>query len=170
MVLTDLNGVVVLTAMVGQAPTGSAPPSVPGAVVPGGKASEGAGTLAPGPTGPAGGGGGQPTTFPPILWIIVIGMMVMILMTSRTGRKQKKEREAMLSSLKRNDRVQTAGGIIGTVIELTDTEMVLRVDETSNTRIRFARSAIQQILREGKDSGRLAAVEAKPSPEAASAR
>ena len=53
--------------------------------------------------------------------------------------------------MKRGDRVQTVGGEIGTVVDLTESEMTLRVDETSNTRIRFARSAIQQVLKEGKE-------------------
>jgi preprotein translocase subunit YajC len=60
------------------------------------------------------------------------------------------------------------GGIIGTVVDLTSTEMVLRVDESSNTRIRFARSAVQQVLREGKAAS--ADVELKPGAEPAPAR
>jgi hypothetical protein len=48
--------------------------------------------------------------------------------------------------------------------------MVLRVDEASNTRIRFARSAVQQILRDAKESGRTADVEVKPKLEAAASR
>jgi len=91
-------------------------------------------------------------------------------MTSMSGRKQKKQREQMLGSLKRNDKVLTSSGIIGTVADLTDHEMVLRVDEASNTRIRFARSAVQQILRDAKESGRTADVEVKPKLEAAASR
>jgi preprotein translocase subunit YajC len=47
------------------------------------------------------------------------------------GRKEKKKRAALMASLKKHDKVQTVGGIIGTVVELTAEEVVLRVDETS---------------------------------------
>lgn len=123
---------------------------VPGA--PG--AGEGApltGNGAGGAGGGATGGGGNMTFF-----FLIIAMMIgLMLIMSMSGRKQRKERDKMLSGVKRNDRVQTVGGVIGTVIELTDSEMVLRVDEASNTRIRFARSAIQQVLREGKEPAKV---------------
>ena len=56
-----------------------------------------------------------------------------------------------LSALKRGDRVQTIGGMLGSVVKISDDEVVLRVDDAEseskgNTRIRFARSAIQTVL------------------------
>jgi preprotein translocase subunit YajC len=96
--------------------------------------------------------------------ILLVIMVVMIVFTSFAGRKQKKQREMLLSGVKRGDRVVTTAGVIGTVAELYDTEMVLRVDEASNTRIRFQRSALSNILREGKD-GAAGAVEGKPKGE-----
>lgn len=66
-------------------------------------------------------------------------------------RSQKRERqkfEDMLSTLKRNDRVVTIGGIFGTVVEVRDLEVVLKVDESNNIKIRFARSAIKEVLRD----------------------
>jgi preprotein translocase subunit YajC len=178
MVFTDSTGVVVLTATLAQAegaPAASqapAQPNVPGAVVPGNGEGAAGGTLVTPGTGTSGSGQGSTGTsnpMGPFLWILMIGLAVMIFTTSRAGRKQKKEREALLASVKRNDRVQTVGGIIGSVIELTDTEMVLRVDESSNTRIRFSRSALQQVLRESKEPGR-ADVELKPKNEPATVR
>lgn len=169
MVARDASGVVMLTGVLGQTEAGTPQPSVPGAVVPGAPGG-GEGTVAP--TQPLPGPQQQPQPgFPGgFLWILILGMVLMLVMTSRTGRKQKKEREAMLASLKRNDRVQTVGGIVGSIVELTDSEMVLRVDEASNTRIRFARSATQQIVREGKDGGRAGDLEAKPKSEAAATK
>jgi preprotein translocase subunit YajC len=54
----------------------------------------------------------------------------------------------MLSQLKRGDRVQTIGGILGTVVEARESEVVLKVDESANTKIRFSRSAIHRVLDE----------------------
>lgn len=70
-------------------------------------------------------------------------------------RPQQKERQrhaAMLNALKRNDRVQTIGGIIATVVEVHGDEVVLKVDENSNVKVRFNRHAIKDVLRDGTAS------------------
>ncbi len=46
--------------------------------------------------------------------------------------KEKKERESLFSSLKKNDEVLTASGIIGIVAQVKDDEVVLKVDESAN--------------------------------------
>ena len=74
-------------------------------------------------------------------------LLLFIIVTSMGGRKERKRRKAMISGLKKRDKVQTQGGIIGVITEMKDDEIVLKVDEGSNTKIRFARSAVQQVLR-----------------------
>jgi len=64
----------------------------------------------------------------------------------RAKKTQDKKRTSMLDQLKPGDRVQTIGGILGTVIKASDSEVTLKVDETSNTKLRFARSAIHRVL------------------------
>ena len=84
--------------------------------------------------------------FFPILLII----LVFYLFLWRTKRTDERKRTDMLGQLKRGDRVQTIGGILGTVIEARDSEVLLKVDESSNTKIRFARSAIHKVFEEEK--------------------
>jgi preprotein translocase subunit YajC len=96
-------------------------------------------------TGPSGGPPGW-TQFVPI--ILIIGVFYLFLWRSKRG--EEKKRTDMLGQLKRGDRVQTIGGIIGNVVEVRDSEVVVKVDETSNTKIRFLRSAIHRVLREEK--------------------
>jgi preprotein translocase subunit YajC len=48
--------------------------------------------------------------------------------------------------LKKNDRVQTVGGILGTVIEVSETEITLKVDETNNTKIKVLPSAVSRVV------------------------
>ncbi len=81
----------------------------------------------------------------PFLPLIVIAV-VFYLFVFRGKRSQDKERKGMLSNLKKGDRVQTIGGIMGTVIEARETEVVLKVDETSNVKMRFSRSAIHRVV------------------------
>ncbi len=73
--------------------------------------------------------------------ILIAGLFIVT--TFWTQRKDKKKREELMNSMKKGDKVQTYGGIVGTIAELTDTEAVIRVEEG---RIRFARSAIQTVL------------------------
>ena len=55
--------------------------------------------------------------------------------------------------LKKNDRVVTVGGIVGTVIKNdTDSETVtLRVDESGSTKMQFLKTAIAKVLSDDKD-------------------
>jgi preprotein translocase subunit YajC len=80
----------------------------------------------------------------PILLFAMLGLVMYFLMLRPQG-KEKKQREAMLSAIKKNDRVVTIGGILGTVISVKDDEITLKVDESSNTKITFTRSAIQRV-------------------------
>ena len=115
----------------------------------------------PSTSAPAGGQatgqpGGQPGGAPPpapmdstfiYLTLAIVGAMVLFSFLS--SRKQKKQRDSLLSAIKRHDRVQTIGGVIGSVVEVKPDVVVLKVDESSNVRMTFARSAVQSILKEG---------------------
>jgi preprotein translocase subunit YajC len=83
--------------------------------------------------------------FPLILLGIVFYFFIM-----RPQNAEKKRRAAMLSAIKKNDRVCTIGGIIGTVVNAKEDEVTLKVDESNNTKITFTRSAIARVL--GADS------------------
>lgn len=98
--------------------------------------------------------------------ILMFGLLLfLIIMSVVSSRKEKKRREQLLSSVSTNDRVQTVGGILGTVVELRDDEVVLRVDENTNTRIRFSKAAVQQIVR--KADGSKPGQTAEPKPDKA---
>jgi preprotein translocase subunit YajC len=91
----------------------------------------------------------EEATRPP-LWMslvpwVLIGLVFYLLLI-RPRRVEQQKHQTMLGALKKNDRVMTAGGIIGTVVSLKDDEVVLKVDESSNTKITFARHAIKTIL------------------------
>jgi preprotein translocase subunit YajC len=134
----DANG---LTASPAPAATGA-----PGA--------EGAPTAVEGQNG--GPATGQPATpaqpassnsFFIFLAIMVVFLVMMVL----PQRREKKRRASMLSGLKKGDRILTVGGIIGTVMDVRPNDVLVKVDENSNTRIRFSRSAINSILPNGEE-------------------
>ena len=76
--------------------------------------------------------------------LILMGLVFYFLMIRPQG-KEKKRRAAMLAAVKKNDRVTTIGGIVGTVVSVKDNEITLKVDESNNTKITFSRSAIQGV-------------------------
>jgi preprotein translocase YajC subunit len=79
-------------------------------------------------------------------------MLVILVLPMITGRKERKKREAMLASIANRDRVQTIGGIIGVVTEVKSDQVTLRVDESSGTKLTFARNAVSDILEKAKSA------------------
>lgn len=98
------------------------------------------------------GGAQQPPAggFGPMMWLLPAMLLVMILFSTMAGRKEKKKRQELMNSLQKHDKVQMLGGIIGTVSALSDDEVVVNVEDG---RIRFARSAVQTILKSSNTSG-----------------
>jgi preprotein translocase subunit YajC len=68
----------------------------------------------------------------------------------RGRRKQEAKRKEMLSNLKKGDKIVSIGGIIGTVIEAKPEEITVKVDETNNVRMKFARWAIRGVGEDAK--------------------
>ena len=91
--------------------------------------------------------GGLSTMLFPL--VLMGGIFYFILI--RPQSKEKKRRAELLSGLKKNDRVVTIGGILGTVTSVRDDEVTLKVDESSNTKITFSRASVQRILGSAAD-------------------
>jgi preprotein translocase subunit YajC len=100
-------------------------------------------TSAPGAGEPNAGSNGQRTPgniFP--WWLFLPLLILMFFMFFRAPQKQKQQRKKLEQSLEKNDKVLTIGGIIGTIVDLKDDEITLKVDESNNTKIKVRRSAI----------------------------
>ncbi|MBN2097455.1 MAG: preprotein translocase subunit YajC [Candidatus Omnitrophica bacterium] len=87
---------------------------------------------------------GQPAPSPlagmlPIFLIFAIFYFLLI----RPQQKQQKKHQELLSQLKKNDEVVTNGGIHGTIVNVDDATVTLRVDD--NTRIKFQKNTISYI-------------------------
>ena len=87
--------------------------------------------------------GGMDNTF---LIVLFVGLLLMIVFSMRAQKREKKKRESMLETLKKGDKVQSIGGILGTIVEVRPDRIIVKVDENTNTRLSFARSAIQGIV------------------------
>lgn len=86
-----------------------------------------------------------------IMLPLVLILMLFMIMSSRSRKKQEKQKKDMLDQMKRGVRVQTIGGIIGNVVEVREDRVQLKIDESSNTKVWFARSAIHRVLGDEAD-------------------
>ena len=69
-------------------------------------------------------------------WIMIIAIFaVMYLFMIRPQRKQQKELEEFRNELKKGDKVVTAGGIYGTVDEIKDKSVLIKVDGEVKLRV-----------------------------------
>lgn len=99
-------------------------------------------------------GGFGDSTF---LFILMGGLILMIIFSMRNQRKDRKKRENLLGALKKGDRIQTIGGLLGTVIEVRADRVIIKADENNNTKLTFVRAAIQAVVADGAGE--------KPEPE-----
>ena len=93
-------------------------------------------------TGATGGGSPLGGMLPMFIAFIAIMYFLMI----RPQQKQEKQRREMLGALKKGDSVVTSGGICGTVVGLSESSVVLRVDD--NVTMEFLRGAVSQVRTE----------------------
>ncbi|MBI3854191.1 MAG: preprotein translocase subunit YajC [Planctomycetes bacterium] len=100
-------------------------------------------------TAPASGApaGGAPAAGPGLggmMVPLVLMFVVMYFLMIRPQSKQRKEREAMIGNLKKNDHVQTSAGIYGIVkqVKPEDPYLILCIDERKDVCIRVSKSSV----------------------------
>lgn len=83
----------------------------------------------------------------PLTFILILGMLFYF-MVLRPDRQKRTDHAKLLEHLKKNDRVVTIGGIFGTVVNAQkgSDELVIKIDENSNARVRLLRSAISRVI------------------------
>jgi len=86
-----------------------------------------------------------------LLPIVAIGFLFFFLIV-RPEKKKQAAIAKMQSELKKNDRVVTAGGILGVVVNAQQgsNEVTIRVDENNSTRLRMLRSSISRVVTDEK--------------------
>jgi len=85
------------------------------------------------------------TSIIPFAAIILIFYFLII----RPQNKKRKETEKMLSGLKKGDKVVTIGGIHGTVQNVKESTVIVKVDE--NVKLEFLRSAVSNVVTASKE-------------------
>lgn len=76
-------------------------------------------------------------------FLLIGGFLILYIFMGRNRKKQEKQRREMLANLSKGDKVVSIGGICGTVVEVRDEEVMVKVDD--NARMKFARWAIRSV-------------------------
>lgn len=98
--------------------------------------------LAMAPQGGQSGGGGM---FSTLIFFALI-FVIFYFMILRPQQKRAKERQKMLDSVKKGDKVVTSGGMHGKVVNVDEKTVLLDVGD--NMKLKFDRTAINAVTRE----------------------
>ena len=82
----------------------------------------------------------------PVFLLIILLYVFMF----RTKKGEQSKRQEMIKSMKKGDEVQTIGGEFGRVMDIKDDRVLIKVDESSNTKIWYSRSSIHRVMGEEK--------------------
>ena len=111
-----------------------------------GSAPAGTGTGTPVATGTPSGDRGKSNWLTKNFPFVLLGGVFLLWFWMGQGRKkEQKKRKVMLDSLRKGDKVTTAGGIIGTVVDIREDEVTLKVDESANVRLKFVRGSVRHV-------------------------
>jgi preprotein translocase subunit YajC len=84
----------------------------------------------------------------PTLGFLAIIFIFFYFIMMRPQSKERQKRQEMLANIKKNDRVLTIGGVYGIVVNVhrEADEVILKVDEANNTKLRVTLSSIARVL------------------------
>jgi preprotein translocase subunit YajC len=82
-----------------------------------------------------------------MMFIMVGFVAIFYFLLIRPQKKQQRERQNMLDNIKKGDRIQTSGGLLGVVTAVDAKELTLRI--APEVRVKLARGAVAAILKPG---------------------
>lgn len=79
---------------------------------------------------------------------VVLIFFMYVMLIQRPQKREQAQRQTMLAALKKNDHVLLSSGIYGVVTNVREDadELTVRVDETSNTKLRVTRAAVARVI------------------------
>ncbi len=78
-----------------------------------------------------------------LIWLVPLALFYFLLL--RPQQQQQKKRRDMLSTIDKGDRVVTIGGIHGTIVDIDEKVVTLRIAD--KVEVKFNRSAIGSVVR-----------------------
>jgi len=95
---------------------------------------------------PSEGGGGSGLVSTLVMFALIF--LIFYFMIIRPQQKRQKEREKMLSAVKKGDKVITSGGIHATVVGVEDKTLLVQIAD--NVKVKIERGSVTGVTREGE--------------------
>ena len=95
---------------------------------------------------PQGGQGGGDFMTTILMFAVIIAIFYFMIL--RPQQKRQKERKTLLESMKKGDKVVTAGGLHGTIVGIEDKTVLLQIAE--NVKVKVERSSISVVNKVGE--------------------
>lgn len=96
------------------------------------------------------GGGGSGPGFSVFLIQMLAFVAIIYFLMIRPKMQQEKRHRERVAQLKKGDEIVTAGGIVGKIVHITDTELTIKSDEA---RLRVSRDRVAEIRGEAPSKG-----------------
>ena len=77
--------------------------------------------------------------------LMVIMFAVMYFLIIRPQKQKEKKRLAMIGNVRKQDRIVTAGGVHGVVVTVKENDVIIRVDDAKDVKIKVDKSAITSV-------------------------
>ena len=77
--------------------------------------------------------------------LMIIMFAVMYFLIIRPQKQKEKKRQEMISNVRKQDRIVTAGGVHGVVVSAKENEVIVRIDDAKDVKIKVDKSALTSV-------------------------
>ncbi len=88
---------------------------------------------------------GQGNPMMQFLPVMIIMFAVMYFLIIRPQKQKEKKRQELISNVRKQDRIVTVGGVHGIVTSVKENEVIARVDDAKDIKIKIDKSAITSV-------------------------
>jgi len=103
-----------------------------------------------------------------LMMVAVLALMVVFMI--RNSRKQKADREALVSKVVKGANVMTTSGIFGTIVSIDVDENQIVLETTPGTKLRIHRQAVTSIVEKSAPAATATATASKPAAKKPAAK
>lgn len=77
--------------------------------------------------------------------LLIIMFAIMYFLIIRPQKTKEKKRLAMISNVRKQDKIVTTGGVHGVVVSVKESEVIIRVDDAKDVKLKIDKSAITSV-------------------------
>ena len=78
--------------------------------------------------------------------LLIIMFAIMYFLIIRPQKQKEKKRKELISNVRKQDKIVTTGGVHGVVTSVKENEVIVRVDDAKDVKIKIDKSAITSVI------------------------